>query len=385
MRRYDTEALGVTIVGYPRGEFGIGESARLLAKCLVASHVPFEFYQVKWTVPGGMGDTSVSENLVDNPVYPIQVYCMSADQVRLIPVFHGPNFWAGRYRIGSWFWELSRFPDTWRDAFAQVDEVWVASRFVQEAIASATTKPVIHIPLAVEFSVSRPYSRAEFGLPADRFLFLFVFDLNSYAARKNPRACIDAFVKAFGDQPNLPVGLVIKTMHGHAYGDAFRELREAAARDARIQLIDRVFARDQLYGLQSVCDCFVSLHRAEGFGLGIAEMMLLGKPVIVTGYSGNMDFTTPDNACLVRYQLVPVQPEEYPEGEGQVWADPDKDHAASYMREIASNSELRTRLGRAGSEFIQRNYSVESVSGQILARLKAIHNPAKHRDTSDAA
>jgi glycosyltransferase involved in cell wall biosynthesis len=284
----------------------------------------------------------------------------------------GADFFRNRYNIGYWAWELSGFPDEWLEAVDLLDEVWAPSRFVQEAIAKKTTKPVLYMPLAVEMpEQAEPLGgRERFGLPDNAFLFLFTFDFSSFAERKNFRGCIEAFQKAFPE--GRDVALVIKTIrHAHHERD-FWDLLRAIGDDGRIYLIDRVLRRSELHELMSTCDSFVSLHRSEGFGLGIAEAMYLGKPVIATNYSGNVDFTKPDNSCLVDYRLVPVKEGEYLFPKGQVWADPNLDQAAMYMRRLVEDREYANEIGSKAAAYIRQQHSAKAAGARYARRLKQI-------------
>ena len=192
-----------------------------------------------------------------------------------------------------------------------VDEVWVATDFIRAAVQRATTKPVTKIPTPVVPRVERAYRRADFGLPDDRFLFLFSFDFNAYSVRKNPEAVLAAFRRAFPPGRN-DVGLVVKSINGRNRPDDLARIEALIAGDQRITLIDRRFTRDEVFGLQQVVDSYVSLHRAEGLGLGLAESMYFGKPMIGTRYSGNLEFMNAQNSCLVDFDLIPVPPGNYP-------------------------------------------------------------------------
>jgi glycosyltransferase involved in cell wall biosynthesis len=362
----------VSLVGYFQGQFGVGENMRSLARALRISKTPYEICDVRWPTPGAREEAAIDVPLARQPRHPIQIYCINADQMNLVPVVYGSGFSRGSYRIGYWYWELSRFPSAWQDALSLVDEVWVGSRFTQEAVSAVSLKPVVYMPPSVEVELARSYSRGEFDLPANAFLFLFCFDLNSYVERKNPQACIKAFLRAFSDRPELPVGLVLKLMHGAKHVDAYAAIRELARKDARIYVRDLVLSRADAYGLQSVCDCFISLHRAEGFGLGMAESMLLGKPVIATGYSGNTDFTRFDNACLVRYRLVDVVEGAYPLGAGQVWAEPDIQEAAAHMHLVYADPVFRERIAAAGRQYVSESFSSHIIAQRVVARLEHI-------------
>jgi glycosyltransferase involved in cell wall biosynthesis len=223
----------------------------------------------------------------------------------------------------------------------------------------------------VDFELRRIYRRADFGLPEDRVLFMFSYDFDSFVARKNPRACIEAFQLAFAPH-RREVALVIKMLHAQRHPQALRALRELARADRRILLLDVSLSRDESYGLLSVCDVYLSLHRAEGFGLGMAEAMRLGKPVVATAYSGNLAFMRPDNACLVDYQLVPVGEGEYPHGVGQYWAQPDLAHAARLMQQLMDNADLRERLGARAAQFMREHFSTAVAGGRIRKRLELL-------------
>jgi glycosyltransferase involved in cell wall biosynthesis len=278
---------------------------------------------------------------------------------------------SGRYNVGFWFWELARFPEAWRGAIDLVDEIWVATDFVRDSVAADTEKPVRTIGVAVDATPSRPYSRAKFGIPDDTFTFLFSFDFASYVARKNPYAVVTAFRRAFPERGEQ-VSLVLKTINGHRNRDGLAALQAVAAGDARVRVLDGHLTRDEVFGLESAADCFVSLHRSEGFGLGLAESMSLGKPVIGTGYSGNLEFMNSGNSCLVGYKLIDVGQAEYPHAQGQVWADPDVDHAAYFMRRLVDDPTFASGLGRRARADIAQDFSAEAVGARMAGELRRI-------------
>ena len=276
------------------------------------------------------------------------------------------------YTIGYWAWELAKFPQEWASSFAFVDEVWVASRFTYNAIAPATTKPVLLMPMAVALPPAEPgLKRADFGLPEDRFIFYFSFDFRSYTARKNPLAAIEAFRRAFSGR-DAPAVLLLKTIGSDWKPDDRDNLLDAIGGDPRILLLDCELPRAHTIALLALTDCFLSLHRSEGFGRGPAEAMLLGKPVITTDYSGTTDFATRETALLIDYELVPVGEKEYPGASSQVWAEPDIEQAGAAMRRISQDPALARRLGCAGRELIRRHYDPEVVGVRYVERIRTI-------------
>jgi glycosyltransferase involved in cell wall biosynthesis len=201
------------------------------------------------------------------------------------------------------------------------------------------------------------------------FLFLFVYDLNSTQERKNPRAVIAAFRRAF--PIGGPVGLVVKTHNPDRHSTAFAELQAKLEGLPNTFLICETLPRTAVYELQQACDSFVSLHRAEGFGLGVAEAMFLGKPVIATDWSGTAEFVNVTNGCPVNYRLLTLDRNYGPYLRGQTWADPDIDHAAHWMRSVMDDSGLREKLGKRAAADIRKNFSPEVIGRRYQRRLEA--------------
>ena len=239
-----------------------------------------------------------------------------------------------RYTIGYWFWELPDFPDAWLPAFSLVDEVWTASRFVQDSLSMKSPVPVWRLPMAVRLGPADEFSRASFSLPQRQFLFLSMSDTHSTLERKNPLGVVRAFKQAFSGN-NRRVGLVLKISNADSVlvsSEAMTQVREEIKDYRNIYLLDREMTRAEIDSLLSVCDCFISLHRSEGFGLGPAEAMSLGKPAILTNWSGNTDYMTMNNSIGIDYKLIPVGKVIGPYLPDQVWADPDLEQAAFWMK-----------------------------------------------------
>ena len=209
------------------------------------------------------------------------------------------------HRAAYWYWELDTAPAWWGESARQVDELWAATRFVAGALRAVTDRPVYTLFPGVRLGPFTPRSRAHFGLPTredGRFAFLFSFHMGSVMERKNPLGLIESFRLAF--RTDEPVDLVLKTTTFGHHGDQLAELRDAAG-DANVHILDRVLDGDDITALMDSCDAYVSLHRSEGLGLTMAEAMLLGKPVVATRYSGNLDFMDDDNSLLVDCEIVP--------------------------------------------------------------------------------
>lgn len=324
---------GVNLFGYAKGEIGIGEDVRLAALALEAQGIPFCIVNVQPGRNVSQLDTRVEHWLTAAPRYAINLFCTTGlEQVRYA-CEHGLDFFQHRYNIGFWPWELPQWPTSCEFAFSMVDEIWGISRYTAHAYRHAR-RPVVPMTLPVTIDAVAELGRADFGLPADAYLFVFSFDFNSTLARKNPGAVLQAFLRAFPRGGGEQVGLVIKASHVDPAKPAWRQLLKQAAGDPRIQVLDQTLRRSQVLALYRCCDCYVSLHRAEGFGRGLAEALLLDLQLIATGYSGNLDFCHQDRVGLVRHGLTALGPHEYFHGHGQRWADPDVAHAAELMRQI---------------------------------------------------
>lgn len=359
---------GVNVYGFFSRHFGLAESARLYARAFTASGLAVNCIDLPLDIPHAF-NTFGEKEVVSSSPYSTDLIVANPDVLDQAMPFIGESS-PSAYRMGCWFWELERAPLAWLPALAHVDELVVASSYIERAWRQVTDKPVFRLPLPLIPRLDAGLGREDFGLPQNTFLFLAVFDFHSAAERKNPEAVIRAFREAFrtGDEP---VSLLIKTVNGSYYPQALVRLMALAACDARILIRDELLSPAQVASLQGCADAFVSLHRAEGFGLGLAECMARGKPVIATNYSGNTDFMTEDNSCLVQYRLVPVAGPAYPHASG-CWADPDVGDAARYMLRLFENPEFAARLGARAAREIQLQLSPGRVAAMFRERLEAI-------------
>jgi glycosyltransferase involved in cell wall biosynthesis len=275
----------------------------------------------------------------------------------------------GVYRVGVWYWELESFPRAWVRHAADLSEVWAPTEFIARALRAALPIPVHSMLPGVELTTFAALPRRQLGLPENRFLFLFAFDMASYMARKNPLAVIRAFQRAF--RHDDPVALVIKVTRGQCDPKSFAALTEAG-RQAGALVLDRILAREESLALIAACDTYVSLHRSEGFGLTLAEAMLLGKPVIATAYSGNLDFMSPANSLLVNFKRVAIDHDHGVYKKGNVWAEPSVEHAASLMRQVFDHPEAARALGERAREEARKLLSLEAAGQRMARRLHTI-------------
>lgn len=362
---------GANLLGYARGEFGVAESLRAYARALEPSDYPFSIFDFDVGTVSRQQDRSLDQHVSATLAYATNVFYINADQMPIARTALGKRVFAGHHNIGFWLWELEKFPRDWRGAFDLVDEVWAPTAFVCDAIGATTRKPVLRMPMPIEFKVPTGIDRAHFGLPPDKFVFLFSYDFNGFVSRKNPEAVIAAFRRAFADGTQ-GAKLLMKCSNGDRFRDRLEALQGSVADDPRIEMRDGFLSREEMYALQNSVDCFVSLHRSEGFGLGLAECMYLGKPVIATAYSGNLDFMDHDNSLLVDYRMIPLSNGDYPYWRGQQWADPDIAHAASWMRRLFDDRDLARRIGANAAASVRRSHSREVCAAALATRLQQI-------------
>jgi len=364
-------AAGVNIFAYARSQSGLGESARLYARALLAEGYPVAIHNIDIDIPHGMDDISLDHLIGTDTPYGTNLVFVNPDYLDDAMASIGRERLAGSHTIACWFWELENFPEEWLPALQVVDEIMVSSGFIGEAIGSVTDKPLLHVPLPVDEVDDRGLQRADFGLDENAFIYLTSFDFNSFLARKNPLAVIDAFREAFVDG-RADVRLLIKSSNGHRHPEKLRELMNAVAADRRIMVRDEVIDQGDMQALQRCADAYISLHRAEGFGLGLAECMRMGKPVIATAWSGNMEYMTADNSCLVDYRLVPVGEGEYQHHAGQRWAEPDVGHAAAYMRRLVEDPQFVAAIGARAASDVREKLSPRIAAERIIRRIDAL-------------
>jgi glycosyltransferase involved in cell wall biosynthesis len=355
---------GALLVGYPKAETGVGQALRTLAEACRAAAVPFGVFA--YGLPVGPTDESLAGDLTEATNFNCNIFSLNADQWPVARAVLG-DLLAPRYNILRPFWELAKLPSPWAMELTHIQEIWAPTRFVAGAFAAACSCPVEIMPVPVLLKPDLSLRRAAFGLPEKRFLFLFSLDLASFRSRKNPEAVIAAFGRAFPTGAEN-VGLVIK-VHGASSFDDQRELLPPETADPRIFVIDKDLRRPQVDALTGLADCFVSLHRSEGFGFGMAEAMALGKPVIGTDYSGNTDFLTEATGFPVAYRLVAVPPGAYPGYEDQVWAEPDLEQAAWSMRQVAAGADGVAERAEAARRFMAEHHSAAAVGRRCRDRL----------------
>jgi glycosyltransferase involved in cell wall biosynthesis len=366
-------ASGVNLIGLAFGESGIGEHLRAAAAALRETGVPFSVCDYGKTLHR-QADTTLRELVDPGCPHNTNLFCLNNDGVLDLWTSRRGLF-RRRYNVGYGFWELRDYPPSWLYAMNVLDEIWAPSRHVQEAISRKASVPVVHMPMAVDFPLPRRASRGDFDVPEDAFVFLCSFDFSSRIQRKNPMAVVAAFRQAFPPE-RREVMLILKSKYVAAIEQQVREVEqvtELVREDPRVRLVTATFTKERTLDLIDCCDVYVSLHRAEGFGLGLAEAMRMGKATIATAYSGNMDFMTPENSCLVGYTLVEARRgESYNFEQSSVWADADVEQAARHMAKLAADPDLARRLGAAAQRDVAERHSPRTIGERYRERLRLL-------------
>ncbi len=310
--------------------------------------------------------------MISTNCYAINIIETAADQLPTVFADLGQQRISGSYNILRTYWELPRAPEQWRAFLDPIDEIWAPNAFVADAFRHIFPRTISIIPPCVEITKIDHLNRDQFGLFANNFYFLFSFDYFSYPSRKNPVGVVRAFQAAFprGDEQ---VGLVIKsTGAGSQFPDIRAVIAAAGRRDPRIVIIEQNLSQSEITSLINSCDCYVSLHRSEGFGLGMVEAMLCGKPVIGTDFSGSQDFLSNTTGYPVLNRLRPLRRGEYIHYEGQEWAEPDMASAIEAMRAVVSDPEGARQKAVSGLSFAQARYNRQMVGNLTAARVQAL-------------
>jgi len=365
----------ILLAGHPFGPIGISEHIRCVFRSFRSvGAMPrvldiYELIQPDADCPSGLQE-SLTRKFSE-----INIFHINGDDVEQALTHLSCEQFPDVYTIIYPAWELSGYPKEWAVQLERFHEIWAPSNFIKESLEKSVAVPVIHMPLACEVLLSSFRGRRYFGIPETTYAFLFFFDFRSYISRKNPYAVVECFRELLRQRPYAHLSLVMK-LHGveHAPNEAKHFLESLSDISDRIILLDKIMDDNDIKNLIRCCDCFVSLHRSEGFGRGLSEAMYLGKPVIATAYSGNMDFMTPENSLLVTYQLVNVPNGAYPFGEGQVWAEPDLEDAVNHMLRLIDDPSLGRRMGQRASLNIRRDFGYRKIGLRYLARVQQIEH-----------
>ncbi|WP_449290285.1 glycosyltransferase family 4 protein [Oscillibacter ruminantium] len=361
---------GVNLIGHIRGSFGLGESCRLVAAALDRAQVPMGVYDLPLNGPACEDDMSWAAREGQGCPFGVNLIHLNPNEIANAVWKMDRTILRNRYNIAFWLWELSEFPPEWDYTFQLFDEIWTPAEFISQAIRKRTTLPVFTMPYGIEVPPVEPgCGRSAFGLPQDTFLFLLSYDGNSVSARKNPQAVLRAYREAFSPSDG-DVGLVIKATHAGKVELA--QLREMFAGYPNLVILTDSYSKPVFNSLLACVDVYVSLHRAEGFGLVMAESMLLGTPVIGTNWSANTEFMSEKTACMVDAQIIALPRDYPPYHKGDHWAQPDEHQAAQWMRRLYTDRAFAAELAQRAKLDLTQRLDVFQAGQCMKARLETI-------------
>lgn len=418
---YEPESFpyGVNLVGNIKGDNGLGQSARIAAKLLKTGEIPYVIRDFFVPPGGSRTNTEYASEVInedgknggkvslDKMPYGINLIDVNASEFTLAYMNMGKEMWDRHYNIGFWAWEVEDFPEEWLPAFNLVDEVWTPSEFVSNVLRKYTDKPVMTVPHCIELKTDSSCDRKYFGLPEDKFLFMVSFSSGSVMERKNPLAAIKAFKEAFltngtedtanGHYGNIidaqireaikegtvlggksnsynGVGLVIKISEPELSEKDADILASVLTKEEQenVYIIKGTSGKEEMNSLIECVDAYVSLHRAEGFGLVMAEAMYLGTPTIATNWSGNVEFMNPDVACMVDAKLIELDRDLDPFKKGYKWADANVNQAAAYMKKLVYDKAYYNRIKDNAYAYAREHISYGNVSKLVKKRIDEI-------------
>ena len=350
----------VVVCGLLGTASGLGMGARHMLQCFQSAQIP--------ALGANASRFAILEDFEAGPLWPenakaggVIVLHINPDILSLVWNALGRKRLMSRRVIGVWAWELETPPPRWGQAVKLVDEIWVPSNFVADAVRKiAGDKPVYVLPHTFDVESVRMEPRKD-PLPAlkGKLVVFFAYDVRSLHARKNPEAVIEAFRRAAGDNPDA--ALVIKINNNETWPEAGERVRRAVQGLPHVVIMQDKLSDDDMQDLIARVDVVMSLHRSEGFGLLMASAMAAAKPVIATGWSANLDFMTPECSVLVDYTLISIEdPQHIYDKYGARWAEADVGQAADALKRLLSNSDERRRMGQAARAHVEAFFSKEA-------------------------
>ena len=366
-KRLHKRPVGINLFGHIHGDFGLGVSCRLVANAIKNSNVPLSVFNISAGYGANENDTTWN-GCEEGKEYNINLIHINPNEIP--PILWGlkRDLLDDNYNIAYWLWELEEFPKEWIYLIALFDEIWTPSEFITKTLKKYTQKPVytmsygLTVPETVEHC-----DRSFFGLPEDKTLFMLSYDGFSVSERKNPFATIRAFREAF--LPTDNVGLVVKATH--ASKEDISRVQEYL-KDYSVYILTDNYSKAQFNSLIKAVDVYVSLHRAEGFGLVMAEAMLLGTATIATNWSANTYFMNSDVACMVDAEIVELEKDYPPYHKGDHWAQADETQACEYMKKLYLDQDYRYEIENKAKNYISEVLSVEKAAYDIESRVKQL-------------
>jgi len=361
------------LIGHPWAPIGMGEQMRSHIAALSAVHLHHRVYDIfRYAARlDPAHEAIIGDREVEAVPGGIRIFHINGDEVER--VFE--TFVARGNRLDDGIniivpaWELPTYPEVWAKQLRRFDQVWALSRFIQGSLAASGIESAL-VGQSVEPLSGPLLPRRHFGIRESAFVLLNFFDLSSYASRKNPEAVLGLFDRLRAADPYADIQLVLKAKEGERGAETWAEeflTRHGLA--GRVLLLSKPLDTLGVRSLIAACDCFVSLHRAEGFGRGLGEAMALGRLALGTDWSGNVDFMTAENALPVRHRMVPLKDGDYPHWEGQSWAEPDVEQAAALVAPFVSDPTRGRALAWRGQNEVMASHGNRAVGLRMLDQI----------------
>jgi Glycosyl transferases group 1 len=368
----DFDSVPISIIGHPWAPIGMGEQMRSHLQACTALRLQYGVFDIFRYAQRSDPDHDriIGESEIDSVPPGIRIFHINGDEVeRVVEAFEarGNDFAAGHNIIVP-AWELPSYPKEWAQQLGKFDEVWALSHFIAGSLATAGVASQF-IGQSVELPPGPCLPRRHFGIRESAFVLLNFFDLSSYATRKNPEAVLALLERIRRDDKYRDVQLVLKAKNGERGAE---EWAAALKPDPQIKVIATPLDSFGVKSLINACDCFVSLHRAEGFGRGLGEAMALGRLAMGTGWSGNVDFMTAENALLVPHDMIKLKRDQYPHWKGQSWADPRVEEAYALLSPVLNDPARGQAIARRGQADVMRTHGNRAVGLRIFDRLQQI-------------
>ena len=358
---------GINLYGDFELGTGLSRSVNLLRDDMECAGVPFSIHQIE-----EFSGIPVEEKKEQSD-YAINVFHIQPSLIPFLFDYVPQSVRDEHYNIAHWAWETPEIPREWIPLCNLFDEIWTPSAFVAKALRKVTDKPIKVYPHAVyqgkEDKIDTIEFRKKINVDPNAFLCLAMFDGFSGTERKNPDAAIRVFNRAFSDAPD-DVFLLVKEKNPS--GADAKHLSELLGNTKNVVRIKGQLSYEETEEILASVDAFISLHRAEGFGLPVAEVMQYGGVVLSTDYSATKEFVNEKNGCPVKYKLVRTQKDYGLYRAGTIWADPDEEDAALKLRTIYDDPVLRKSIGENAKKTIREQFSKEKIGKRIAARVKAI-------------
>ena len=381
-------SLRLNVIGHVSGNLGLGVTARNVVRTLIERGCSVSILDLDPGLGRGAKDRTYQDITVassDRLPHAMNLFVLPPTALAMLSEASPHLFSAKTVKIAFTMWELPVVPTALAPALETLDLIIAESEYIRHTfqcqLSGVHTAYAPH-PLYLPDGIVG--NRSRFGVPDDSVVFVTGFEPYSDVERKNTRAVIDAFQRSLGNNPRAY--LLIKVNNSTAKGrlhESVMLLQRYAQGSDRIRFITDPFTYEEVLSLYAAADVFVSLHRAEGLGLGMMEAMALGKPVIATGWSGNMSFMDHRCACLIGYRLIPVNGtlgiyRKDQAGPRAVWADPDVADAATWMHRLADDPELRRTIGEKARVHLEEFQRIAR-RGDFVDEIEALWRHREYR------